>query len=119
VDVDRADVDRVAGGSTWTGDGATGKRCNTRHVKGLPTWKIVRYADNSLVLFNGARQNTEALRDQIARVLAPLALRLSAGDAWRSGTGLGCGGGCTRCCRPSCTAQGSWIGPARSLTPRM
>jgi hypothetical protein len=68
VDVDRADVDRVAGGSTWTGDGATGKRCNTRPVKGLPTWKIARYADDLLVLVNGTRQDTEPLRDQIAMV---------------------------------------------------
>lgn len=63
----------------WKPGGAmsTGKRRNTRHVKGLPTWKIVRYADDFLVLVNGTRQDTEALGDQIARVLAPLGLRLS------------------------------------------
>ncbi len=63
----------------WKPGGAmsTGARRNTRHVKGLPTWKIVRYADDFLVLVNGTRQDTEALRDQIATVLTPLGLRLS------------------------------------------
>ncbi|MEV4517899.1 reverse transcriptase domain-containing protein [Dactylosporangium sp. NPDC049525] len=64
----------------WKPGGAmsTGKRRHTRHVKGLPTWRIVRYADDFLVLVNGTRQDTEALRDQIAAVLTPLGLRLSA-----------------------------------------
>jgi RNA-directed DNA polymerase len=57
---------------------STGSRRHARHVKGLPTWKIVRYADDFLVLVNGTRQDTEALRDQIATVLTPLGLRLSA-----------------------------------------
>ena len=47
-----------------------------RRRKGLPTWRAVRYADDSAVLVNGTRQDTGALREQIAAVLATLGLRL-------------------------------------------
>ena len=45
--------------------------------KGLPTWRIVRYADDFVVLVHGQRGDVEALREEIARVLGPLGLRLS------------------------------------------
>ena len=45
---------------------------------GLPTWRIVRYADDFVVLgARHARRTREALREEIAGVLAPLGLRLS------------------------------------------
>ena len=42
-----------------------------------PNWRVVRYADDFVVLVHGDRQHVEGLREQIARVLAPLGLRLS------------------------------------------
>lgn len=48
-----------------------------RRVKGLPRWRIVRYADDFLVLMHGTRADVEALREDVAGVLQPLGLRLS------------------------------------------
>jgi len=48
-----------------------------RRRKGLPNWRLVRYADDFAVLVRGTRQDTETLRDQIATVLAGLGLRFS------------------------------------------
>jgi RNA-directed DNA polymerase len=53
-----------------------GKRAY-RRSKGRPTWRIVRYADDFVVLVHGSREDTEALREDVARVLARLGLRLS------------------------------------------
>jgi RNA-directed DNA polymerase len=49
-----------------------------RRVKGLPRWRIVRYADDFVVLVHGTRADAENLREDVVRVLAPLGLRLSA-----------------------------------------
>jgi RNA-directed DNA polymerase len=48
-----------------------------RRRKGPPTWRIVRYADDFAVLVNGSEQDAEALREEIAGVLAGLGLRFS------------------------------------------
>jgi RNA-directed DNA polymerase len=63
----------------WKAGGAmsTDSRRAARRHKGLPNWKVVRYADDFAVLVNGSEQDTEALREQIATVLATLGLRLS------------------------------------------
>jgi RNA-directed DNA polymerase len=45
-------------------------------VSGLPTWRIIRYAD-FVVLVHGREPDVQALREDIADVLAPLGLRLS------------------------------------------
>ena len=45
--------------------------------KGLPTYRLVRYADDFVVLVAGTRQHAESLRDEIAVVLSPMGLRLS------------------------------------------
>jgi RNA-directed DNA polymerase len=55
----------------------SGKRAY-RRSKGRPTWRIVRYADDFVVLVHGTREDTEALREDVATMLAPLGLRLSA-----------------------------------------
>ena len=39
--------------------------------------RLVRYADDFVVLVNGIRQAAEALRDEVTAVLAPIGLRLS------------------------------------------
>src|SRR5207237_2823290 len=48
-----------------------------RRRKGLATYRLVRYADDFVVLVNGTRAHAEALRDEVATVLAPMGLRLS------------------------------------------
>ena len=54
-----------------------GKRVR-RRAKGLPNWRIVRYADDFVVLVHGTKADAETLREEIADVLTPLGLRLSA-----------------------------------------
>jgi RNA-directed DNA polymerase len=53
-----------------------GKR-TYRRSKGAPTWRIIRYADDFVILVNGTRSHTQALREDVAAVLEPLGLRLS------------------------------------------
>jgi RNA-directed DNA polymerase len=48
-----------------------------RRARGLPNWRTVRYADDFVVLVDGTEADAEALREEIASVLAPLGLRLS------------------------------------------
>jgi len=55
----------------------TGNRRTARRRNGLPTWRLVRYADDFVVLVHGQRGDAEALQEEIARVLGPLGLRLS------------------------------------------
>jgi len=48
-----------------------------RRRKGLPSWRVVRYCDDFVVLVHGTRSDVEDLHEDIACVLAPLGLRLS------------------------------------------
>jgi len=48
-----------------------------RRVHGLPRWRVVRYADDFVVLVHGDRAHVEAIREEIAHVLEPIGLRLS------------------------------------------
>jgi RNA-directed DNA polymerase len=50
----------------------------TRRRHGLGTWRMIRYADDFVVLVHGSQANAEALRQEVAGVLAPLGLRLHA-----------------------------------------
>lgn len=63
----------------WKPDGTMGTlyRRHARRAKGLPTWRIVRYADDFVVLVHGQQADVEALREDVAEALAPLGLRLS------------------------------------------
>ena len=45
---------------------STEYRRAARRRKGLPNWRIVRYADDFVVLVNGSGQDAEALREEIA-----------------------------------------------------
>ncbi|HET6919955.1 MAG TPA: group II intron reverse transcriptase/maturase [Jiangellaceae bacterium] len=56
---------------------STGMRRRRRGWKDLPSWRIVRYADDFVVLVRGHRHHVEALREDITHVLAPIGLRLS------------------------------------------
>ncbi len=44
---------------------------------GVPAMRLVRYADDFVVMVAGTRDDAEALRDEVATVLAPMGLRLS------------------------------------------
>jgi RNA-directed DNA polymerase len=46
--------------------------------QGVPAHRIVRYADDFVVMVRGARKDAEALYDDVSEVLAPIGLRLSA-----------------------------------------
>ncbi len=48
-----------------------------RRRRGLPNYKLVRYADDFVVMVAGTRADAEALRAEAAAVLAPMGLRLS------------------------------------------
>lgn len=60
------------------GDMSTKYRRFVRRQRELPTWRIVRYADDFVVLVHGTQTDTETVREEIARVLAPMGLKLSA-----------------------------------------
>lgn len=45
--------------------------------RGEATWRLVRYADDFVVLVHGGEDHAQALREDVATVLAPLGLRLS------------------------------------------
>jgi RNA-directed DNA polymerase len=63
----------------WENGGAmaTTARRAARRRHGLPNWRVIRYADDFAVLVHGDRQDAEALREDIARVLPTMGLRLS------------------------------------------
>jgi RNA-directed DNA polymerase len=48
-----------------------------RRRQGLPNVRLVRYADDWCLMISGTQADAEVLRDQIARVLAGMGLRLS------------------------------------------
>jgi RNA-directed DNA polymerase len=53
------------------------KRRFTRRQKGLPNHRLIRYADDFVILVSGSRAHTEALLPQVAEVLSTVGLRLS------------------------------------------
>ncbi len=60
----------------WQQMGTSGQR-EKRRKQGLGTWRLVRYSDDFVVMVNGSRRHAEALRAEVAAVLAPLGLRLA------------------------------------------
>lgn len=56
---------------------ATIRQRDGRRQKGLPNWRLIRYADDWVAMVNGTREDAERLRQDAARVLAPMGLRLS------------------------------------------
>ena len=53
--------------------GSGGQRVTAarRRRLGLGTWRVVRYADDFVVLVFGSREDVESVRDEIAAVLHP------------------------------------------------
>lgn len=57
---------------------ATQWQRHKRRQRGEAIYKLVRYADDFVVMVEGSRQDAEQLRDRIADLLLPMGLRLSA-----------------------------------------
>jgi RNA-directed DNA polymerase len=63
----------------WKPGGAMGseyRRAQQRR-QNAATWRLVRYADDFVVLVHGTQEHVELLREDVATVLAPLGLKLS------------------------------------------
>jgi RNA-directed DNA polymerase len=60
----------------WEAWGNTYGRTRRRR-QGLATYRLVRYADDFVVLVAGTREHAEGLREEVAAVLRPMGLRLS------------------------------------------
>ena len=56
---------------------STAYRRQRRRGKDLPNWRLVRYADDFVVLTDGTEDHLLILREQIAHLLEPLGLRFS------------------------------------------
>ncbi len=61
----------------WEELGPHGRRAKLRK-EGIPTYRLIRYADDWVVMVGGTREDAEALWDETSEVLAPMGLRLSA-----------------------------------------
>jgi RNA-directed DNA polymerase len=61
----------------WQAVGSTSSARQWHRGKGLATWRLVRYADDFVVLVAGSQAHAQALREEVAAVLAPMGLRLS------------------------------------------
>jgi RNA-directed DNA polymerase len=59
------------------GPASSGHERAKRLAAGLPNFRLVRYADDWCLMVKGTRADAEALRDEIAGVLAGMGLRLS------------------------------------------
>lgn len=59
------------------GPDSTSEDRRRRRHRGLPNYRLVRYADDFLVLVFGRREHAEELRDEVAEALKPMGLRLS------------------------------------------
>jgi RNA-directed DNA polymerase len=59
------------------GPGASPYERAKRRRQGLPNYRLARYADDWCLLVSGTRDHAEALREEIAGVLAGMGLRLS------------------------------------------
>jgi RNA-directed DNA polymerase len=61
----------------WQTNSGTNYQRTKRRRAGLPKYRIVRYADDFVVMVSGSQAHAEALREEVAEVLAPIGLRLS------------------------------------------
>lgn len=60
----------------WRSSGTRKQRQGIRK-RGGATYRLIRYADDFVVMVYGTREHAEALREQVTQILAPLGLRLS------------------------------------------
>lgn len=62
----------------WQTTCATSYQRVRRRQKGLPNYRLVRYADDFVVLVHGSRPDAVAVMEEVAAVLSPMGLVLSA-----------------------------------------
>jgi len=61
----------------WARDSATFAARQRRRRHGLANWRLIRYADDFVLVVSGTRAQAETLREEVAAVLAQVGLRLS------------------------------------------
>ena len=61
----------------WHEQMGTEEQRRKRTRTGQGNWRLIRYADDFVLMVSGDRHHAEALREQVRAVLAPLGLRLA------------------------------------------
>lgn len=61
----------------WNREMGDGHQRKRRRRAGQANWRLIRYADDFVLMVSGDRHHAEALRAEVAAVLAPLGLRLA------------------------------------------
>jgi RNA-directed DNA polymerase len=61
----------------WHQEMGTNAQRRNRRRHGQGNWKLIRYADDLVLMVSGDRHHAEALREEVAAVLASLGLRLA------------------------------------------
>jgi len=61
----------------WSQEMGTGVQRARRRRHGQGNWKLIRYADDFVLMVHGERRHAEALREEVAAALAPMGLRLA------------------------------------------
>jgi len=61
----------------WRSEMGTAYQRGRRRRNGQGCWRLIRYADDFVIVVSGEREHAEALRGQVAELLAPLGLTLS------------------------------------------
>jgi RNA-directed DNA polymerase len=61
----------------WRQDMRSDYQRAKRKRSGQGNWKLIRYADDLVLMVSGDRRHAEALREEVSAVLAPLGLRLA------------------------------------------
>ncbi|MER6358458.1 group II intron maturase-specific domain-containing protein [Streptomyces sp. NPDC001634] len=61
----------------WQQEMGSYKRRVKRRKRGLGNWRLIRFADDFLLMVSGQCRHAEGLREEVAGVLAPLGLRLA------------------------------------------
>jgi RNA-directed DNA polymerase len=61
----------------WQQKMGTPYQRSKRKRNGLGNWKIIRFADDFVLMVSGDRHHAEALREEVTAVLAPMGLRLA------------------------------------------
>ena len=60
----------------WDAHGGDWRR-RAHRKRGGATYRIIRYADDFVIMVHGSKAHAEALREEVSQVIAPLGLRLS------------------------------------------
>src|SRR5437899_3043776 len=61
----------------WHQEMGTSRQRANRKAKSLGSWRLIRYADDFVLMVNGDRHHAEQLNEEVTAVLAPMGLRLA------------------------------------------